>query len=116
MYSVYKNFPLSSASLPSGDQGIIYLWRKCGLQKGCEGIIIIIIINNFPSIQSVSLKRETADSGRFCGLGTWTPVKNDFASFLIGTLGLGSYTKGKVHEKENTERTSKARSWQMKKP
>ena len=85
------------------------------LQKGCEGIIIIII-NNFPSIQSVSLKRERDDSGRFCGLGTWTPIKNGFASFLIGTLGLGSYTKGKVHEKENTERTSKARSWQMMKP
>ena len=64
---------------PAVTKGIIYLWRKRVLQKGCEGIIFIII-NNFPSIQSVSLKRETADSGRFCGLGTWISLQ--FSLFL----------------------------------
>lgn len=43
---------------------------------------------------------ETVDSGRFCRLAARTPVKNDLASFLVGTLGLRSYMKGEEHGKK----------------
>lgn len=80
-------------------------------------MLLLLFYNTFPSVQSKAPIRQTADSGRFCGLQTWTAVKNDLASFLIGTLGLWSNTKAEG-DPEQTGKTSHLLSpslWQLHK-